>query len=502
MSLTPQQYLTVKLVELPITDLEGRVRDELYENVALEEGRDLDSDSELSLSGDADADNADDAGADPNVDTYNADGEVVGVTNYDGDDIPVYTSRGTAPEAEIPIGDTRSFIEELQVQIGEYDVTERERQLIEYLIGSLDGRGFIDRPLTSISDDLAFYQDIEASVDEIEAALHVLQQFEPAGIGARSLQECLLLQIDRQLAQLPCEENLTGTDGYTARLCQQKRMLKLERRAIADHFKLFERNEPARLAEALHADHDTIRSLMDAIAKLNPHPGRSLHEAADDRLQTIVPDFIIDTDHESSISFSLNMGEVPPLRVSAEYLQQLDSYQKADARLTHSQREAYLYTRQKVESAQMFITALQQRQQTLTSTLKAIIACQRDFFLSQDDSLLKPMRLADIQQRTGLHYSTISRVVNSKYALLDGTLYSLKHFFLRTRQNAQGDAVLKTKVYPLLSEIIEHEDKREPLSDERISQLMTERGQAISRRTVAKYRNEMKIPAANLRRRV
>ena len=479
--LSPQQYLLSKLVELPLTDLEQRVRDELYENVALEEGVPAEQDTASDASDELDlSDDEAFQGDDANLD----------LTAYDTDDLPVYASQGQGREsqAEIPIGDTRSFIEDLEAQISDYDVTPRQRSLLRYLIGSLDDRGFVDRPLRSIADDLLFNHNVEVTEAELEEALHILQQFDPSGIGARSLQECLLIQIDKLLSERSSSIHVE--------------QLELCRRIIADEFALFERNDTPRLAERLGVSAERLRSAIQTIGRLNPHPGRSLHEAADDRAQTIVPDFLIDTDHESQVSFTLNQGEVPPLRVSREYLEQLKSYQQGgESHMTRSQRDAFIYTRQKVEAAQMFVSAIQQRRHTLTITMKAIIAFQHNFMLTQDDAQLRPLRLGDVAERTGLNISTISRVVNSKYALLDGTLYPLKHFFLRTKANAEGQEILKTRIMPLLRELIDGEDKHNPLSDEQLSLLMREHGEPISRRTVAKYRDAMNIPVAALRRR-
>ena len=475
------------MLELPLTDLEQRVRDELYENVALEEGKDPEQQDN--------GENADFSdGTDESI-GENTSGEGVQDDDFIGldEELPVYTGKTVvSPDAEVPIGDTRSFIDDLEAQIADYDVTDHQRQLISYLIGSLDDRGFVERPLRNIADDLLFNHNVETDEHELEAALHVLQQFDPPGIGARSLQECLLIQLDRQQLLSAARQS----DKNTLALWQ------LERKIIADHFGLFSRNDMARLAEALQVGNDQLRQAIHAISRLNPHPGRSLHEAADDRAQTIVPDFVVETDHESTVSFTLNAGEVPPLRVSEDYLRQLKHYQQSAKTMSRSQHEAFLYTKQKVESAQMFISAIQQRQHTLVSTMQAIISFQRTFLLSQDEADLQPLRLNDVALRTGLNISTISRVINSKYALVDGTVYPLKYFFLRTKSNADGKEIAKTKIYPLLRDIVDNEDKNNPLSDEQISVLMRERGEAISRRTVAKYRDELNIPVAALRKKV
>ena len=469
--LSPQQYLVTKLVELPVTDLEQRVRDELFENVALEEGHSDDEPAEQNDTNDSEVQTDSDNAAD---------------NLYDTDDLPVYQASGRTAQTESPIGDTRSFIEDLEAQIADYDVTPLQRQLVQYLIGSLDDRGFIDRPLRNISDDLLFNHNIDVSEQDLADALAILQQFDPPGIGARSLQECLLLQIDRLLAEPDPSPSLT-----------------LARCIVTEAFPLFERNDTERMARQLDVTPDQLRAAIHAIGRLNPHPGRSLHEAADDRAKTIVPDFIIETDHENQVTFSLNQGEIPPLRVSRDYLNQLRTYQQTgDTKMSRSQRDAYTYTRQKVEAAQMFVQAIAQRHRTLTVTMKTIIALQHDFMITQDDSQLRPLRLEDVAQRTGLNISTISRVVTSKYALLDGTLYPLKHFFLRSKTNAEGQEILKTRIYPLLRQLIDDEDKRNPLSDEQLSALMREHGVSISRRTVSKYRDEMNIPTAALRRRL
>lgn len=515
--LSPQQYLVSKLLEMPLTDLEQRVRDEMYENIALEEGRgertEADSpdaadsnDSDDSIESEESNESEDSIEAmesNESMEEMDSADAIDADDSLESDALPIYTPNSTRDvETDIPIGDTRSFIEDLEAQIAEFDVDEEQRPLIEYLIGSLDDRGFIDRPLSSIADDLLFRHNIRTDEAALEKALHTLQQFDPVGIGARDLRECLLLQIDRQLADLN-EENETLQEEYAQTILQSRReVLLLARRILADYFSLFERNETERLADEMGVSLQALRTAIAAIAKLNPHPGRSLHEAADDRVQTIVPDFIVDTDHESSISLTLNHGEVPALHVSADYVDQLKHYQQTQAKLSRSERDAYVYTKQKVEAAQMFIAAIRQRQQTLTSTMRAIIALQRTFFLTQDEWTLRPMRLRDVAERTGLNLSTISRVINSKYVLLDGVLYSLKYFFLRTKLNAEGEEINRMEVYPMLREIIEKEDKRNPLSDSQIVALLHAKGQVISRRTVAKYRNLMKIPAANMRKRV
>ena len=513
--LSPQQYMLAKLLELPIADLEQRVRDEVYENVALEEGGSHPSDEAMNDSpsdGKSDefdtsdggdfSDSADKTDEFDSREDYSvsdsSDDNYSSSSVYDYDDLPTYAGSSSRQlDTEIPIGDTRSFIEDLEAQIADYDVDEHQRLLISYLIGSLDDRGYIDRPLRSISDDLLFNHNIDATETELEQALHTLQQFEPIGIGARNLQECLMLQLEHQIQLL---DDNKGNSGNTVN--SRLPLLNDALTIIKDYYNLFQRNDVDRLADATGMSADHLRKVLALISKLNPQPGRSLHEAADDRIQTVIPDFIIETDHESNVSFYVNNGEVPPLHVSREYLDQLKSYQSSPATMNRSQREAFLYTKQKVESAQMFINAMRQRHNTLYSTMRAIIEFQRAFMLTQDDLLLQPLRLADVAKRASLDVSTISRVVSSKYALLDGVLFPLKHFFLRTKTSASGHAVAKNKVAHLLRDIIDSENKRSPLTDEQISALMTERGEPISRRTVSKYRDSLGIPSAVMRKKI
>lgn len=485
--LSPQQVLVSQLVELPLVDLERRVRDELYENVALEEGSDPGADDE--------PDSPSDEQDMPEGEAEDSLGDqLVADDQWDDDVLPVHVPQTASSDEDYgPIGDTKSFIDELEAQIADYDVSDRQRAIITYLIGMLDDRGFIDRPLPAISDDLLFTVGLDVSVDELEEALHTLQQFDPCGIGARDLRECLLLQLDRQIALL--EEREASDERL-----RQRAVLGRARQVVGEHFRLFERNERDRLMERLGCTAGQLREAFAAIARLNPHPGRSLHEGADDRAMTIMPDFIVETDHRGGTTLTLNMRGVPQLRISDDYQQQLAALQ-GDARLTHAQREAYAFAKQRVDSARSFINALRQRQQTLRSTMRAIIDLQREFILTQDDTTLRPLRLQDVTERTGLSISTTSRVVNSKHVALDGKIYPLKHFFMRTRQGSTGEQVMRNKVKALLGELIAQEDKAAPLSDEQLMRRLSELGEPISRRTVAKYRNAMKIPAAPLRRR-
>ncbi len=475
--LTPQQLMVAKLVELPVVELEDMVKTELYDNVALEEGH-----------GENDAN--EEAGTDDEFgdemqtsEKQQGDDE----EQYGDDDIPVYApSSGRQVEEEIPIGDTRSFIEDLKHQIYDYNLTDKQQELVEYLIGTLDNRGFIDRSLQGISDDLLFNFNIDASIEELEEAQKILHRFDPPGIGARDLKECLLIQIDRKMAET--------TDGWA------KDVLKLEQEIVTNYMDEVQRNMVDQIARKLNQSVDTVQQALDGISRLNPHPGLALSESSEDRAQTIIPDFIIETSPEGDISVELNTGEIPELRVSPEYESQLKAYQKNGGKMSKSQQQAFEYTRQKVEGAKMFIDSIHQRQHTLYSTMKAIVNFQRDFILTQDESRLLPMRLIDVAQQTNLDISTISRVRKSKYALVDWHLYPLDFFFLRARTNAEGEALEHKEIKEKIQQLIDAEDKHKPLSDQKIVELLTKENLNISRRTVAKYRSEMGILSTSERR--
>ena len=480
--LTPQQLLTARLVELSVVELEDRVKTEGYDNVALEEGHEDDTSTDLGQE-DEYGDGAGDETSQVNAD----DGQ--GDFSYSEDDIPVYTpSTGRNFEEPMPIGDTKSFIEDLKRQIYDFNITPKQQELIEYLIGTLDDRGFIDRPLASIADDLLFHFNIDADLAEVEEAMKILQQFEPAGIGARNLKECLTIQLDRKLEN--CSDEV------------RKARLLLERDIIQNHFEVLQHQNIEQLVRLTNASHEQVVKALEGIRKLNPRPGLALNESADERAQTIEPDFIIETTPDGEISVELNNGEVPELRVSRSYESQLQQYQKHADKMTRAQQDAFEYTRKKVEGAKMFIEAIKQRQHTLYITMKAIVKLQKDFILTQDDSLLRPMRLVDVAELTGQDVSTVSRVRKGKYALIDGQLYALDFFFLRTRTNADGETLEHKTIKERIRDIIDHEDKLKPVPDQKIVEMLLAEGHNISRRTVAKYRSEMGIMSTSERRKV
>lgn len=483
--LSQQQLQAVRLLEMPIAEFEQQVKKELVDNPALEEGAPEERDN---VGESVDELGNNDTGIDPYSDMDNE--NIANLSMYSDDDLPVYTSgSGVTERNELPLGDSGSFIEYLESQMMNYDLSEEEEKMLRYLIGSLDNRGFIDRSIATITDELAFKEYLYVSEQEVERVLHILQSFDPAGIGARSTQECLLLQIDRQLDN----EEKTVSD-------LKKRILLLEREIIAHHYDLFINKNKERLKNKLGISSIQVDALFEEIRKLNVNPGFALSESTADRVQTQIPDFIVETEPEGNIEMRLNGGEVPRLHVSGDYIHQLRALQSRPSKLTRSEKEGMAYTRQKIEAAQMFIESVKQRRRTLYETMKAIIDLQRTFILTKDEDDKVRLVLEDVAKRSGYDVSTISRVCNSKCALLDGRIYPLSEFFKLTRKNAVGEEIDGRRVREMLQELVDTEDKMNPYSDDRLVELMKQKGVTLARRTVAKYRAEMGIPAVNSRR--
>lgn len=477
-TLSPQQILVVKLLELPAVELEDRVRAELLENPALEEGKEETPGDEY-----ADA---------PDAEPVSEDG---GDTSYDSlsdylneDDIPDYKlqennrSRGEQAE-EIPFSDATSFYETLQQQLGEQDLTPRQRELAEYLIGSLDDDGLLRKSLESISDELAIYAGIDASPEELEEVLKIVQDFDPAGLGARTLQECLLIQIRRK------EEQHPTVSQY-----------RVEEEILVQCYEEFTRKHWDKIMQKLDISEETLQQAVKEILKLNPRPGASLGEAIGKNMQQIVPDFLVDTEDDGTINLALNNRNVPELRMSRDFTEMVEEHTKNRANQSKESREAMLFLKQKMDAAQGFIDAVKQRQNTLMTTMQAIIDLQRPFFLEGDESLLRPMILKDVAERTGLDISTISRVSNSKYAQTNYGIYPLKFFFNDGYTTEDGEEMSVREIRKILKECIDNEDKKKPLTDDELCELLKEKGYPIARRTVAKYRQQMNIPVARLRR--
>ncbi len=478
-TLSPQQILVVKLLELPAVELEDRIRAELLENPALEEGCDNTESEEYSDSPEAD---------NPTSESENNEYDSLG-DYLTEDDIPDYKlqennrSKGDQPE-EIPFSEATSFYETLKEQLSERNITDHQRELAEYLIGSLDDDGLLRKSLESLSDELAIYAGIEASVQELEEALNIIQDFDPPGLGARSLQECLLNQIHRKSEQ----EN------------ENTPLLKMEERIIKDYYDEFTRKHWDKIMQRLGLDDDDFQQVITEITKLNPRPGASLGEAIGRNFQQIVPDFIVETYDDGTINVALNNRNVPELRMSRDFTELVEEHTKNKANQSKEAKEAMMFLKQKMDSAQGFIDAVKQRQNTLMTTMKAIIDIQRPFFIEGDELLLRPMILKDIAERTGLDISTISRVSNSKYAQTNYGIYPLKFFFGDGYTTEDGEEMSVREIKKVLKECIESESKKKPYTDDELTDILKEKGYPIARRTVAKYRQQMNIPVARLRK--
>lgn len=477
-TLTPQQLLLVKLTEMSIADLEQHVKNEIEANIALEEGKSSDDENTTNEYGEE----YDEGGREED--------SLIQLGDYGSeDDIPDYLKKQveTSYKDEMPIGDTVTFLDDLESQMIDYELSEKQQDLIYYLIGMLNDDGFLEQPIYRITDELLFNHNIETTDEELEEALSILQQFEPAGIAARDWKECLILQIDRMLKK-------EGIDDDKAE------MLRLERRIIADEYENFKNRNYDKLAQNLSVDKTVIKYAVEAIKRLNPRPGRALCESPVDRVQTAIPDFIVETDGEGGVSFQLNRGEIPSLHVSEQFISLAREYQQKGEKMQKQAKENLLYFKQKIDAAQGFIDAIQQRQQTMTATMRAIIALQKDFFLSQDDEDLKKLIYKDVAEIAHVDISTVSRVCKSKYALVDGRMYPLTYFFKRNRKNAEGEDVDSHTVETAIQKIVDEENKQAPYTDEQIVEKLKELHINIKRRTVSKYRDTLAIPTATKRK--
>ena len=399
----------------------------------------------------------------------------------DDEELPVYQNGNNSSEEreEMVYGETLSFYDHLKEQMGEVDITDSERDIMEYLIGSLDDDGLLRKDIETIADELAIYHNIDVSKTEIEKVLHILQEFDPAGLGGRSLQECLLLQIDRREPSKVKELMATVIDRY---------------------FEEFTKKNWKRIQSVLKLNDVQTEALQKELRKLNPKPGASMGETVGRNLQQITPDFIVETQDDGTVSFSLNGGEIPELHVSQSFIDTLKAYQENKESMTRQMKEALLYTKKKIEAAQSFIDALVGRRNTLIMTMRAIIQWQHRFFEDGDETSIRPMILKDIAEKTGLSLSTISRVSNSKYAQTRWGTYPLRHFFSDSYVTESGEEMSTRQIKATLRDMIDSEDKQHPLSDEVLKQLLTEKGFPIARRTIAKYREQMGIPIARLRK--
>ena len=483
-TISHQQLLQASLVELPLTQLVDRINTEMNDNPALEPATPGEDDYGISSY----SDNSDTQDGAEDFETQNereerqsALDEALSNMGRDDEDLPVYHGGSSSSEEreEMVYGESVSFYDQLKEQMGEVDMTERQQYIMEYLIGSLDDDGLLRKELHAISDELAVYHNVDVTTSEIEQVLSMLQEFEPAGIGARSLQECLLLQIDRRT-------NST--------------LKKLMQRVVEDFFEDFTHKRWDKIQTALALNDEQAEVLFHELRKLNPRPGASLGETVGRSLQQITPDFIIDTQDDGTVTFVLNNGDVPELTVSQSFIDSMKEYQQNKDNLSRQTKEALLYIKKKVDAAQGFIEAVKVRRHTLTITMRAIIQLQHQFFVDGDEASLRPMILKDVAEKTGLDVSTISRVSNSKYAQTRWGTFPLRHFFSDGYVTESGEELSTRQIKAALRELIDGEDAKQPMSDDVLKEKLAEKGYPIARRTVAKYREQLGIPIARLRK--
>lgn len=486
--LSAQQMLVVKLLEMPINELEDSINTELDDNPALESAGSEDAlgdeysssqDDVGALDDTEDSDYDDITEKEDREDALDSALERIGQDDEMPDLNRERMNNQNADYEEMVYGDTTSFYDRLREQMDMQVLSDKEKQIMEYLIGSLDDDGLLRKDISSICDELALYHNVDVTEKDIEHVLHVLQTFDPAGVGGRNLQECLLLQVRRLHKGI---------------------LRKSMEEVLEEHFNAFTKKHWHKIQEALELNDTQTETLKEEMRKLNPKPGASLGETEGLNMQQITPDFIVDVDDNGNVSFSLNQHNIPVLTVSPSFTDMIDTYKKSKQTMTRSDKEALLYAKDKVEKAQHFIDAIQQRRHTLIVTMRAIIEMQKKFFVDGDESELKPMILKDIADKVGLDISTVSRVSNVKYVQTKWGIFPLRFFFSDSYTTEDGEDISTRKIKIALKEAVEHEDKKAPLSDEALVNVMKEKGFPIARRTIAKYREQMGIPIARMRK--
>ncbi len=464
--LSPQQIQLMKLLQVPTLELDQRIKQELEENPALEEGAESEED---------DFEQEEDDGGDE---------DEFDISDYFDEDVADYKTQAnnTSKDDEervVPLSGETSFQEKLSEQLHLISLDDDQFLIADVLIGNLDESGYLSRNLDALVDDLAFSLNIKTTEAEIEVVLLLLQSLDPAGIGARNLRECLLIQINRR---------------------QDKSLSRQRAKTILElYFEEFTKKHYEKIAKKLNISDQELKSSIDEILKLNPKPGGSTKDSAKN-YQQIIPDFIL-IENEGALELTLNSRNAPELKISKEYKNMLRSYSEG-AKTSKTDKQAVTFVKHKLDSALWFIDAIKQRQQTLLLTMNAIMRYQEAFFLAGDDTKLKPMILKDIAEIVSLDISTVSRVANSKYVQTNFGVFSLKYFFSESLSTDSGEEVSTREVKQILLDAIENEDKRNPLPDEKLMALLNEKGYNIARRTVAKYREQLNLPVARMRKKL
>ena len=471
--LSPQQIQMIKLLEVPTLQIEQRIKKELEENPALEEGQEeeeIHSEEEEEQFEETDKDQ----------DEFTIDDYI------EEDEIPEYRlqtknySKDEEKRTEIPFSVGYSFHEHLESQLGLRDLNDKQKILGEYILGNIDEDGYLRRELINIVDDLAFLQNVETTESELEEVLKIIQDLEPAGVGARTLRECLLLQLEKRDMSQP-SMNIAHT-------------------ILDSHFDEFTKRHYDKIIARLGISENELKAAIEEILKLNPKPGGVFSDPFNKTSQPIIPDFILELS-EDGFDLHLNARNLPELRLSAAYSEMLQSYSR-DKSQKKEMKDAVMFVKQKIDSAKWFIDAIKQRQNTLLLTMNAILEYQQEYFIDGDETKLKPMILKDVAEMTGLDISTVSRVANSKFIQTHFGIFPLKFFFSEGLQTDSGEEVSTREIKRILQDCIENEQKRRPLTDERLTEILQEKGYQIARRTVAKYREQLNIPVARLRREI
>lgn len=475
--LSPQQIQLMKLLQIPTVALEQRIKQEIEENPALESGEEFNDEAE----------NQDDENL---FDEYEGDNEVrdnekteddFDINDYIDDDIPEYklytASSADEEQKSIPYASGTTFRDSLIEQLGLREITQKQFLIGEQIIGNLDDAGYLQRKPEALTDDLAFFQNVSAGVDEVTDVIEIIQELDPPGVGARSLQECLIIQLKRK------PENAD---------------VNLALKIISKFFDEFSKKHYEKILKKLDITEEDLKSAMDVILTLNPKPGGSTSETERANVY-VVPDFLISNDN-GVLDLVVNSRNVPDLRVSRSYVEMLQDLSKSQEKLNEQQKQTIQFVRQKVDSAKWFIDAIKQRQNTLYVTMKAIMDYQRDYFITGDETMIRPMILKDIAGIVELDISTVSRVANSKYVQTPFGTFLLKTFFSESLSTDSGEEVSSREVKKILQDAIEAENKKKPLTDEQLTKILKDKGYNIARRTIAKYRELLGIPVARLRK--
>lgn len=469
--LSPQQIQFIKLLQVPTAELDARIEEELEVNPALEEGREEKEESTQEEFEDSYEDDVPTDDRDINLDEYLDDEyggyKMQGDGNYNSDE----------EDREIPISSQASLHEQLIQQLNYLKLDERQKIIGQQLIGSIENDGYIRRDLEAIINDLAFSQNIETDIDELEEILRKIQSFDPAGIASRNLQECLILQLERK--EHPDDPVILHA-----------------LRILHECFEEFTKKHYSKIQRKCELTEEETKDAVNLITKLNPKPGGISDGLV--RTQYIIPDFIL-TNNSGKLEISLNSKNAPELRISRSYADMFDAYDKSDKK-DKKLKDTVTFVKQKLDAAKWFIDAIKQRQNTLLRTMEAILQYQKDFFLDGDETNLRPMILKDIAEKIDMDISTVSRVANSKAIQTEFGVYPLKYFFSEGISTDSGEDVSNREVKSVLQGMVDEEDKKKPLSDDKLVKMLNKKGYNIARRTVAKYREQLQIPVARLRK--